>query len=327
MSVIACLHQSCRAIIRRMSKLRALPFFIATLTVCVFGGPAHCQSRSDSPKWQLKKLAFEVSDEFLHNDIYVMDVSGSKPRRLVEGISPAWSPDGQKIAYGKRDAGRFGQIHVISADGSARRQLTRVKDGACFPDWSPDGEKIAYTAGLGSKSYTIWVISKDGENAKSITEGLGARWSPDGTRLAFLRNPKKPGEKGTIWVVNSDGTGERMVVLESPAWELAWYPDGKSIAFASKRDGKWAIFRVNLDGTGLTRIASDERASVFSPLFSPDGLQLLADGFPVRKSSEVPTSLMEAGAGNGTILLIDLTGHPTKVLAHGIHPSAVWAHE
>jgi len=310
-----------------MIKSWALVSLIASGLVCVFDGPAHCQSSSDSPRWRVKKLALEVSDEFLHNDIYVMDPSGSKPRRLVEGISPAWSPDGQKIAYGTRDAGRFGQIYVINADGSARQQLTRVKDGACYPDWSPDGEKIAYTAGLASKSYTIWIMSKDGENAKSITEGVGARWSPDGTTLAFLRNPKKPGEKGAIWVVNADGTQERMLVVESPAWELTWYPDGKSIAFASKRDGKWAISRVNLDGTGLTTIASDDRASVFSPVFSPNGLQLLADGFPVRKSSEVPTSLLEAGAGNGTILLIDLTGHPTRVLAHGIHPSAVWERE
>jgi len=310
-----------------MCKLRVLISFIALLRVCLFGGSAHCQAPSDSPKWHVKKLALEVSDEFLHNDIYIMDPSDSKPRRLVEGISPAWSPDGQKIAYGTRDGGRFGQIHVINADGSNRKQLTRVRDGACFPDWSPDGEKIAYTAGLGSKSYTIWVMSKNGENPKSITEGLGARWSPDGTTLAFLRNPKRPGEKGSIWVVNADGTEERKVGVEFPAWELAWYPDGKSIAFVSKHDGKWAIFRVSLDGTGLKTIASDERASVFSPVFSPDGLQLLADGFPARKSSDVPTSLLEAGAGNGTILLIDLAGHPTRVLAHGIHPTAIWARE
>jgi len=311
-----------------MVKLRLFLSFIALSTVSLCGGPARCQAPSDSPKWQVKKLAIEVSGEFLHNDIYVMDPASSKPRRLVEGLSPAWSPDGHKIAYGTRDGGRFGQIYVINADGSARKQLTKVKDGACFPDWSPDGEKIAYTAGLGSRSYTIWVMGKDGENGKSVAEGVGARWSPDGTRLAFLRNPKKRGEKGSIWVVNVDGTGERKVGDEdSPAWELTWYPDGSSIAFASKRDNKWAIFRINLDGTGLKAIASDARASVFSPLFSPDGLQLIADGFPVSKSSDVPTSLLEAGAGNGTVMLIDLTGHPTKVLAHGIHPAAVWVRE
>src|SRR5262249_22118717 len=122
-------EESGRAIIRRMCKLRVLISFIALLRVCLFGGSAHCQAPSDSPKWHVKKLALEVSDEFLHNDIYIMDPSGSKPRRLVEGISPAWSPDGQKIAYGTRDGGRFGQIHVINADGSNRKQLTRVRDG------------------------------------------------------------------------------------------------------------------------------------------------------------------------------------------------------
>src|SRR5262249_53592622 len=81
-----------RAIIRRMCKLCVLISFIGMLRVCLFGGSAHCQAPSDSPKWHVQKLALEVSDEFLHNDIYIMDPSGSKPRRLVEGISPAWSP-------------------------------------------------------------------------------------------------------------------------------------------------------------------------------------------------------------------------------------------
>jgi Tol biopolymer transport system component len=171
-------------------------------------------------------------------------------------------------------------------------------------------------------------MSKDGENAKSITEGVGARWSPDGTKLAFLRTPKKPGGKGSLWVANADGTGERKVRDDdSPAWEVAWYPDGKSIVFASDQERKSVIFRVNLDGSSLAAIASDKRLALFFPVFSPDGLQLLADAFPVGDSRQIPTPALEAGAGNGTILLVDLTGHPTKVLAHGIHPTAVWAHE
>ena len=294
----------------------------------MFGGCAQCQAPAESSTWQVKKLAVEVSREVLpapQSDIFVIDPPNSKPRRLVEGISPAWSPNGEKIAYGTRDGRGYGQIYVINADGSARRQLTKVKEGASFPDWSPDGEKIAYTAGLGSKLYTIWVMSKDGESAKQITEGLAARWSPDGSLLAFLRVPKKPGDKGSIWVVNADGTGERKIRDDdSPSWELIWHPDGKSIAFAA--DHKSVIFRVNIDGTGLATIASDKRVALFYPIFSPDGLQLIADAFPVGDSHQIPAPALEAGAGNGTVLLVDLTGHPSKVMAHGIHPSVIWAH-
>jgi len=166
---------------------------------------------------------------------------------------------------------------------------------------------------------------KNGENAKLITEGVGARWSPDGSMLAFLRNPKKRGDKGSIWVVNADGTREKKVRDDdSPTWELTWHPDGKSIAFAT--DHNSVIFRVNLDGTGLTKIASDNRVALFYPIFSPDGQQLLADAFKVGDSRQIPAPALEAGAGNGTVLLVDLTGHQTQVIAHGIHPSVIWAH-
>jgi Tol biopolymer transport system component len=312
-----------------MSNLRALLFFIIPFTVCVSGDFAPCQAPLDSPKYQVKKLAFEVNRGILCNEVDVLDDPlSSKPRRLVAGIDPAWSPDGQRIAYGTRDGGRLGQIYVINADGSGRRQLTRVKDGALLPDWSPDGEKIAFTSWVAGKSSTIWIISKDGGNAKSIAEGIGARWSPDGSRLVFLRPRKKRRDKGSIWVVNADGTGERKVRdNDSPTGEVTWSPDGNSIAFASQREHKSAIFRVNLDGTDLKAIASDERASVFFPVFSPDGRQLIADAFPEHKSREVPASWLEAGLGDGTIVLVDLTGRPTKVLAHGTHPTAIWAYE
>jgi hypothetical protein len=62
---------------------------------------------------------------------------------------------------------------------------------------------------------------------------------------------------------------------------------------------------------------------LFFPVFAPDGLQLLADAFSANDTAPV----LELGWGKGTILLVDLTGHPTKVLAHGIHPTVVWARQ
>jgi Tol biopolymer transport system component len=309
-----------------MSKHRAVVFFILSFSFCVFAGSAHCQSPSESPKWQVKKLAIEVSrgSSEPEGDIFIIDPVNTKPRRLVEGVYPAWSPDGERIAYGTRSGHGYGQIYVINADGSGRRQLTNVNGGTFFPDWSPDGEKIAFTVGLGSKSPMVWVMNKDGDNAKPVTEGSAARWSPDGSRLAFFRAPKNPGGKGSMWVVNADGTGGKKVRDDDSAvFDLTWHPDGNSIAFATEREHKSAIFRVGLDGTDLGAIASDKRVALFFPVFAPDGLQLLADAFSANDTAPV----LELGWGKGTILLVDLTGHPTKVLAHGIHPTVVWARQ
>ena len=117
-----------------MSKHRAVVFFILSFSFCVFAGSAHCQSPSESPKWQVKKLAIEVTrgSSEPEGDIFIIDPVNTKPRRLVEGAYPAWSPAGERIAYGTRSGHGYGQIYVINADGSGRRQLTNVNGGTFF---------------------------------------------------------------------------------------------------------------------------------------------------------------------------------------------------
>jgi Tol biopolymer transport system component len=69
------------------------------------------------------------------------------------------------------------------------------------------------------------------------------------------RNPECHGQSGSIWTINADGTGEKKVIEDnSTVLEPSWAPDGTSIIFASEREHKSAIFRVNLDGTGLGRL-------------------------------------------------------------------------
>jgi len=251
------------------------------------------------------KLAFDVCRGGC--DIFVMASLNSKPKRLVAGQSPAWSPDGERIAYCKREGlSGFGQIHLINADGSGHKQLTMLEGGAYGPDWSPDGNTIAFTA-----SGTILVMDKNGQGVRKIIGGYGARWSPDGKQLVFLQYSAG---HGSICIVNADGTGARRVIEDnSSVLEAAWFPDGKSIAFCSEREHKHksAIFRVNIDGTGFEAVAVDERRSLFFPRLSPDGQQLVGDGFV-------------KGSGEGDVLLLDLASHQASVLAHGLHPSVVW---
>lgn len=288
-----------------------MPFLLTAL-----GWKAECQAPAGSPTWVVKKLAFDVMRRDFgppQSDIFVIDSPGSKPRRLVEGMDPAWSPDGERIAYGVRERRGLGQIQIINADGSGQRQLTNVEGGASSPDWSPDGNKIAFTGGQ-IPAPMVWVMGKNGENARPITEGSDARWSPDGKQLVFVRFAQSRGTKNSIWIVNADGTGVKKVTEDlSPALEPRWAPDGKSIAFASERKHESAIFRVNLDGTGIEPIATDKRFALYFPVFSPDGLQLIADG------------IVAPGAlGQNVILLYDIASHKATTLAYGLHPSVLW---
>lgn len=189
--------------------------------------------------------------------------------------------------------------------------MTKTKNGACLPDWSPNGEKLAFTA-HGGKASSVFVIGKNGENPTEITLGYGARWSPNGKQLLFCRNPERRGDTGSIWIIDADGTGAKKVIEDNSAvLEPSWAPDGASIVFASEREHKSAIFRVNLDGTGLTRIAADKQLAFFFPLFSPEGRQLIVDAYPGDHHV-------------GSVLLLDLLSHRGNILANGIHPAVLW---
>ena len=79
-----------------------------------------------------------------------MNADGTDPRRLTrdadEDLSPAWSPDGSRIAFQSNRTGN-NEIYVMHADGSGVTNITNTPDAGEFdPEWSPDGSKIAFAA-------------------------------------------------------------------------------------------------------------------------------------------------------------------------------------
>jgi TolB protein len=177
-----------------------------------------------------------------------------------------WSPDGRKIAFvrsirdrsvtieGVPHPGRLlrQETYVMNADGSGQRLLAR----GSAPAWSPDGRKIALRSARDGNG-EVYVVNVDGSGLRRLTRNPGPDggpfWSPNGRKLFFEG-------RGDIHVMNTDGSGQRNLTRNpAPPRDANDYaprlsPDGRKIAFVSKRDGTQQIYVMNADGSGLRRL-------------------------------------------------------------------------
>ncbi len=180
-------------------------------------------------------------------DLFVLDIATGRSTRLTKSLrtefvmTPAWSPDGNRIAYVSIRKGREG-IYVRAADGTGAEELVYRNTGAFLnlSDWSRDGRFLTF-ANSDMKGGTLYTLPLDGGPDRKATEifrtdlqVLGPRFSPDGRFLSYTVIDKE--NRGEVFVRpaepnTSDGPWQ---VSEGALGHAFWRRDGKELYYMAR---------------------------------------------------------------------------------------------
>lgn len=162
--------------------------------------PADDWTPAWSPDGQLLAFSSIRSGQW---EIYLMDMTclenpATCPERVTQittngqnSLSPAWSPDGNRLAFNSRAAGDW-DIYTMTSSGSDVRQITTSEANELAPSWSPDGSRIAFESDQ-EGNVEIFTINANGGVLQNITNyplanDHGPTWSPDGQQIVFYSN-------------------------------------------------------------------------------------------------------------------------------------------
>lgn len=199
---------------------------------------------------------------------------------VPQAVDPAWSPDGEWLAYGTLDD--QGSLAVLPVDERVSTQVTDAHMGTHLgqPRWSPDGEWLAFTAHRptadspfrdilltnGSDDVDVLPIAAEPE-----LDEFDMAWSPDGTQLAYVAGSERSDRH--IYIVNADGTDRQRITLNPNEYRYpTWSPDGEWLVYLRYQGtGDWAIVRMSLNDPERSSLVLSATADESPLLWSPDG--------------------------------------------------------
>ncbi len=212
--------------------------------------------------------------------LIVADADGANPHVVMQSpeplMSPAWSPDGESLAYVSFEE-RLPTVYVQYLKTGERRRVSARAGVNQAPAWSPDGKKLALTLSTRDGNLDVYVLDLATQALTRITDDPGIdtepQWSAD-ARMLYFTSDRAGGPQIYRIGLQPGDRAQRLTFQGNYNARPRLSPDQSQLAFVTQQEGGYRIAVMDLKGRGEVQVLTKGRFDV-SPSFAPNGAVIL----------------------------------------------------